>query len=71
MEGGRMKEYKINRRQVSGEDYETMIISERDTGRQLSEDRLTHGQERKEIAQMRRAINQHLADGGGLGNYQW
>jgi hypothetical protein len=67
-----MKTYKINRRQRDGEDYESMLISNRETGEQIAEYRLTAGCERSEIAQMRRAIDEHLDEPNGtLGNYQW
>jgi len=66
-----MKTYRI-KRQDKGEGYETMIISDRETGDKIAEYRLTPGCERAEIAAMRRAIDRHL-DGPGatLGNYQW
>ena len=60
-----MKIYKINQTN------ETMIVSNRETGDRLAEYRLTPGAERAEIAQMDRAIDAHLDNGGTLGNYQW
>jgi hypothetical protein len=67
-----MKTYKINRQIKAGENYETMIISHRETGEQRAEYRLTPGSERQEITQMRRAIDEHLDNPGAtLGNYQW
>ena len=62
-----MKTYKIK------QDGRTMIISNRDTGEQIAEYRLTPGCERTEIAQMRRAIDRHLDEDSRhtLGNYQW
>ena len=48
-----------------------MIITERDTGAELAEYRLTPGGERSETSRMRYVIDRHLASGGTLGNYQW
>jgi hypothetical protein len=59
------KEYTINT--TSG----SMKIIERATGREIAEYHLTAGQERNEIARMRRTIDKHLQSGGTLGNYQW
>jgi hypothetical protein len=67
-----MKEYRIKMQMKKGEDYATMIISHRNTGDHIAEYRLTSGQERKEMAQMRRSIDRHLSKPGAtLGNYQW
>lgn len=67
-----MKDYRINRQSKAGEGYETMVISNRETGEHIAEYRLTPGCERSEIAAMRRAIDRHLAEPNGtLGNYQW
>ena len=61
-----MKTYRINQT-----DSDTMTISRRDTGEHIAEYRLTIGAERAEIARMRRTIDEHLSNGGTLGNYQW
>ena len=61
-----MKDYKIKH---AGE---TMVIWDRETNESIAEYRLTTGREVQEMAQMRRAIDKHLAKpGNGLGNYQW
>ena len=50
----------------------TMIISNRKTGEDMAEYRLTRGCEQAEIAAMRRVIDRHLAEPNStLGNYQW
>ncbi len=66
-----MKEYKIKRAHRTGENYETMIIVNTETQQEIAEYRLTDGEGQKEIAQMRRDIDEHLNNGGTLGNYQW
>jgi hypothetical protein len=62
--------YSIKTSQKSNEEYKTMIIID-NAGNLLAEYRLDAGEERKQIARLRRSINNHLADGGTLGNYQW
>lgn len=64
-----MRDYKIKMAQRAG--YPTMIIFDRSTSEQIAEYRLTPGEEKKEIAAMRRTIDRHIAAGGKLGNYQW
>jgi hypothetical protein len=64
------KEYRIKRQSKEGEDYETMIISNRETGEEIAEYRID-GAEGDEIRRMRRIIDKHLEEGGTLGNYQW
>jgi hypothetical protein len=69
---GKMKIYKINQQHKTGDDYETMVIRNRETGEKIAEYRLTPGCERAEISAMRRTIDKHLSlPGNGLGNYQW
>jgi hypothetical protein len=69
---GKMKQYTIKRRSKSDEDYESMVIRDRETGEDIAEYRLTRGCERSEIAAMRRAIDRHLDQPSAtLGNYQW
>jgi hypothetical protein len=67
----KMKTYKIKIAERSGADYATMIITDRATGAEIAEYRLTVGEEYREVAAIRRAIDRHIANGGGLGNYQW
>jgi hypothetical protein len=62
--------YSIKTSRKSNEEYKTMIIID-NAGNLLAEYRLDAGEERKQIARLRRSINNHLADGGTLGNYQW
>ena len=50
---------------------ETMTIINRATKQMIAEYRLTPGSEAAEMQQMRRAIREHLANGGKIGNYQW
>jgi hypothetical protein len=65
-----MKEYTIKRQRR--DDYESMTVSDRSTGDERGEYRLTVGCERSEIASMRRALDRHLSNPGStLGNYQW
>jgi len=66
-----MRAYTIKRATRQGEDYETMTIRNRDTGDEVAEYRLTPGCEGAEITSLRRAIDRHIDNGGGLGNYQW
>ena len=68
-----MKPYRIKRQHNPGERYYTLIISNRETGEQIAEYRLTPGRGQAEIAAMRRTIDRHLAGGWGatLGNFQW
>jgi len=67
-----VKTYKIKQQLLKGEDYYTMVISNRETGEGIAEYRLTPGRERAEIRQMRRAIDEHLDEPNStLGNYQW
>jgi hypothetical protein len=66
-----MREYTITRKKRLSEKYDTMIILRREDWIELAEYRLTPGQEKSEIARMRRAINRHLNNGGTLKNYQW
>jgi len=63
--------YTIKRAQRKGESYQTMIIIERSTGAMLAEYALNEGEELKQIRDMRKSINEHLDNGGGLHNYQW
>jgi hypothetical protein len=63
--GMTMRDYKIKLTA------ESMIITERATGDRLAEYRTTPGRQGPETAQMRRAINKHLRNGGVLHNYQW
>lgn len=63
--------YKIKKAKRENEDYCTMIIIDRSTCEKVAEYRLTAGHEAAEIASMRRAIDRHIENGGGLGNYQW
>jgi len=53
--------------------YDVVMVTWLDVGRDTyPEYRLTPGQELREIRQLRRAIDAHLAKPGGtLGNYQW
>jgi hypothetical protein len=70
--GGRveMKQYVIRMSNVLGD--RSMTIVGRDSGTEFAHYALTRGQERKEIAAMRRAIDRHLSTHNGtLGNYQW
>jgi hypothetical protein len=65
-----MKTYII--KQCIVQDDPTMLIIDRETRSEIAEYRLTVGQERREIAAMRRTIDRHLSKPGGtLGNYQW
>ena len=67
-----MKAYTIQRASRAGERYETMVIRNRETGEEIGEYRLTLGEERREIAGMRRALDRHLEEPNGTrGNYQW
>jgi len=67
-----MKEYKIRKARRVGEEYETMVISERATGDHIAEYRLTRGHELSEMRGMTRAIDAHLSrPGATLKNYQW
>ena len=50
---------------------DTMVIINRVTREHIAEYRMTPGFERQELRQMRKAIREHLANGGTIGNYQW
>ena len=65
-----MKEYQIRLAKRPEEPFSSMIIKER-SGERLAEYRLTPGHELADIRQMRRQIDRHVAEGGGLGDYQW
>ena len=66
-----MSEYTIKRR-THAQGYDIMIITPRDAPEAAVEYRLTPGQERQQMAAMRRELDKHLArPGGTLGNYQW
>jgi len=65
-----MKTYSI-RQTIEGRHDTNMIITERATGAELAEYRLTPGKERAEIAAMRRTLDNHLSGGGTLHNYQY
>ena len=67
-----MKNYTIKRQCRASENYETMIIRNRETGDELAEYALMPGCEGADIAATRRAIDKHLAKPGAtLSNYQW
>ena len=66
-----MKTYRITQHVYDATGY-TMIISNRKTGEDIAEYRLTRGCEQAEIASMRRVIDRHLAEPNStLGNYHW
>ena len=66
-----MSAYTIKRQSRAGEGYESMVIIDRAEDSEIAEYRLTPGEEKREIAAMRRTLNRHLENGGTLGNYQW
>ena len=63
-----MKEYRIKRERNKG----SMIISNRETGKTVSESMLTPGRETAEIAAMRRSLDRNLSTPGAtLDNLQF
>ena len=67
-----VRPYTTRRCKRPNEPFETVVIIERETKREIAEYRLRSTKSaRYEIACWRETINKHLDEGGTLGNFQW